>query len=104
MVLPWGGKKICYNGTKLSIAWTRSPRNEIPALPIVGLFLPFKAISSHLYYSASPQECLLLPWGTFLWFAAPANREMLQRILAWGRGARGSCRTTRSSEGLGHPF
>ena len=35
-----------------------------------------EAASSHLYCEASPQECILFPQGTWLWIAAPANREM----------------------------
>lgn len=58
-------------------------------------------LSSHLCYSACPQECFLLSRGAFLCLSASANGEMLQPILPWVRAARENWRTARSAKALG---
>lgn len=76
----------CYHGvekglvtTGLTFEWLGQAARRVRFLLLQVLApssLSQEATSSHLCYPASPQERILFPQGTWLWVAAPANREM----------------------------
>jgi len=77
----------CYHGvenqlvtTGLTFEWLGQEAHRVRFLlfqVLAPFSLPQEATSSHLYYAAaSPQETIVLPQGTWLWIAVPADREM----------------------------
>lgn len=58
------------------MAWATGLQSKSLFFPVLAPFsLPQEATSSYLYYTASPQDCILFPQGMQLWIAAPANIE-----------------------------
>lgn len=53
----------------------KGPWSGVPALPSADS-LSEDGTSSHLHHAASPQESILIPQGTCLRIAVPANRAM----------------------------
>lgn len=92
MVLLWGGKQIFFT---IGLTFERLGQ-EVHEMRFL-LLQMLATLSSHLCYSACPQECFLLSQGVFLCRSASANGGMLQAILPWIRAARENCRTARSA-------